>query len=745
MTASQERLARAAVRIAALAALLVIGVVSWLGLVADPPMGAGVAYAITAACVAGALLAADRWPLRRRVVALVVAAIALAGGALNAAGIPLALLDPRDWDVLAAGMGDGIAALPGVTVPYRGVNEWVRVAIASGGCLLAGFAALATGWPRAGGRTGARGWALVAVAVLFTVPGIQLTADQPWLLGALFALALVVYVLAERLPVRLGAVAGGTVLATLLAGMLVAPAIDGTEPVVDVQKIASALQPEQPDRFSWTHGYGPLDWPRDGRELMRVRARRPSYWKAQDLELFDGVRWSPQPSPRRLVPIAEGLSEHPSWRQQLRVTIKGMQTRQFVAPGQTLSISRAPRQPVNTRPGGFSVAEGQDDLDEGSAYLAEAYVPRPSAAVLRASPVSYPIYLDDDLEMLTPEDGSTPRTLIQFPQFASDTPPFAAGPGVGSWQAQAMLERSGYGEVYALAQRLAAQSPTPYDFARRVERYLNSDEFTYDEQAADRPLPIPAFLLRDHAGYCQHFSGAMALLLRMGGVPARVVGGFSAGQFVRERREYVVRDLDAHSWVEVWFSGIGWVTFDPTPSEAPARSQAAQSGLTDPGVVPGGPQPSGAVRGGADLGPGGVAASLDAGDDSSPLIALAALLGAGGAALGGWGLWRRRDRLRRRRAQGLDEPELDELERALRRTGRPLAAGTTLLQLESRYAHSPGLRAYVRAIAERRYGGRGTGPTAAERRALRRDLAGGLGIAGRLRALWAVPPRPRLH
>ena len=66
----------------------------------------------------------------------------------------------------------------------------------------------------------------------------------------------------------------------------------------------------------------------------------------------------------------------------------------------------------------------------------------------------------------------------------------------------------------------------------------------------------------------------MALLLRMGGVPARVSTGFTTGVLDRKAGEYVVRDLDAHSWVEVWYAGYGWVTIDPTPAAAPARSQA---------------------------------------------------------------------------------------------------------------------------------------------------------------------------
>src|ERR687885_2146224 len=65
----------------------------------------------------------------------------------------------------------------------------------------------------------------------------------------------------------------------------------------------------------------------------------------------------------------------------------------------------------------------------------------------------------------------------------------------------------------------------------------------------------------------------MAMLLRMGGIRARVATGFSPGGYSKRHQAWIVRDTDAHAWVEAWFDNIGWVTFDPTPSETPARSQ----------------------------------------------------------------------------------------------------------------------------------------------------------------------------
>ena len=90
------------------------------------------------------------------------------------------------------------------------------------------------------------------------------------------------------------------------------------------------------------------------------------------------------------------------------------------------------------------------------------------------------------------------------------------------------------------------------------------------------------FLKQDKLGYCQQFSGAMALMLRMAGIPARVAAGFSPGSYNQDTREYRVRDLDAHSWVEVWFNGIGWVPFDPTPARSPAQSQSSALATSAP-------------------------------------------------------------------------------------------------------------------------------------------------------------------
>jgi hypothetical protein len=151
---------------------------------------------------------------------------------------------------------------------------------------------------------------------------------------------------------------------------------------------------------------------------------------------------------------------------------------------------------------------------------------------------------------------------VTFPPFHSGQRPYVQQ---GYVPRTAQLVRSSpYGPSYALARRLAAQAASPYAFATSVQRYL-AHGYTYNEKPPQRPYPLEGFLFRDRLGYCQQFSGAMALLLRMGGLPARVASGFTAGSPNASNSQWTVSDIDAHAWVEVWFPHYGWLPFDPTP------------------------------------------------------------------------------------------------------------------------------------------------------------------------------------
>ncbi len=126
-----------------------------------------------------------------------------------------------------------------------------------------------------------------------------------------------------------------------------------------------------------------------------------------------------------------------------------------------------------------------------------------------------------------------------------------------------------YAPLYRIARRVVGRAPTPYAAAVALEAWFRSGGgFVYDEQppqAAGMPALV-GFVTKTRAGYCQHYAGAMALMLRYLGIPARVAGGFTSGRWNRDRERWIVSDTDAHAWVEVWFPGYGWLPFDPTPS-----------------------------------------------------------------------------------------------------------------------------------------------------------------------------------
>jgi transglutaminase-like putative cysteine protease len=119
--------------------------------------------------------------------------------------------------------------------------------------------------------------------------------------------------------------------------------------------------------------------------------------------------------------------------------------------------------------------------------------------------------------------------------------------------------------VRELTLRVVGAETTAIGRARAVERYLSRWRYTLQLESGGADKPLEDFLFRTHAGHCEYFSTAMAVMLRTVGVPTRNVTGFLGGTFNRYGRFYAVRQGDAHSWVEAWDPTEGWVTFDPTP------------------------------------------------------------------------------------------------------------------------------------------------------------------------------------
>ncbi len=719
---------RTLVRLATFGALSLYGTDRWMTLMHHSPGWRLFGLCGLATALAGAV------PLLRRRSGVAAAALGLVLvlGAFPMAGLRWHWVVHLKIALSADRIGTGLQALPNVLVPYLGPSHAVRLVIVLGAAvLLLDAAAVIAFAPRTFGD-GRRAAAALPLLALAVVPSTLVRPQLPYLQGFVLFALLAAFMWGERLR-RDGAATALAVAAVAgVVGALVAPRIDTHKAWIDYRSWAGTLVKTHVDRFNWNQTYGPLRWPRTGHQVLTITARTADYWKAEDLDSFDGRAWvlsdgvnDPQALPG---PDRAALAR---WRQKITVSITGMQTLDVIGAGYTSPLSGLDGAIVPGSDPGTWVA--RRELGPGTSYAVSSYSPHPRAAQLRAvAGHGYPDIATAPYRTLTiPGSGlglSVPLTQIVFPRWHT-----------GAAFGQQVVRASPYARAYALAQRLARQARTPYDFVAGVKRFL-SRGYAYDEHPPAARFPLESFLFTHKVGYCQQFSGAMAMLLRMGGIPSRVAAGFTSGAFQNENHTWQVADTDAHAWVEAWFPHYGWVRFDPTPVTAPARAGTAVEPILKNLGGLGSSQTVAAPR--HEIGVNATptkTVSAAGGSGISPWLALPGLLAL--AALGRL-LW-----LLLHPAATTDQL-LAELRRAMARTGRPLPDDVTLAMLERRFADSPAAVSYVRSLRLARYGAVSDPPTAAQRRALRRQLAFGLGAIGRLRALWALPPRlpsPRAH
>jgi protein-glutamine gamma-glutamyltransferase len=762
------------VRLAAFAGLAAYGAGHWNALVADPSTGRTL-LVVLVATGGGALLALLGMPgTRSRLTAALgdrprgagalVIGLALLTGlvtvalGLGAAGLSLRLLGPENWGELADGLDRGLGGVQSVNWPYDGQDAWIRLTILLGAPFLLGIAATLAFFPARRGRPVLRAAGLVVLLLLYGMAVTEHDPGEPLLRGLVLLVLVAGWLWLPRLGAREAAAGGAVVVAVGLMSMPVAAALDGDRPWWDYRAWnwfggGKALT------FSWDHEYGPLDWPREGTTLLNIRSDRPHYWKAETLNAFDGLRWIRTPVFDRSEPdlpqrycIQEGTWDYfecnERWDHEFRVTVRSLTTDLVLSAG---TIYRA--EGVDYVPSADGTARVQGDpLEEGETYTVRAYAPDPSAGQMIDSEEHY----SDGLRNYTaivlpaPTDSATEGVRLQGDAARSAAledreevqVPLRGDPLSGDSDADERLRESRYGDMYRLALDWTRGTENPYEAIKAIERRLQQD-YAYAETVPTRALPLNGFLFQERRGYCQQFSGVMALMLRMVGIPARVAAGFSPGSYNADSGEFRVRDLDAHSWVEVYFTGIGWVPFDPTPTRAPAASQSAGVASTsaargDAGevsnprdIAP--PEPG--IEGGAlvDGGDGG-------GDWVVPVLVVLILL-----TLAGTGAYVNR-RVRARAglsAEQIADAQLAELRRALDRLGWNVPAGTTLLGLEQRLARvaGPASARYAKRLRAHRYDPREpSAPGRLERRALRRELTARTGLRGRLRGLLAIPP-----
>ena len=140
----------------------------------------------------------------------------------------------------------------------------------------------------------------------------------------------------------------------------------------------------------------------------------------------------------------------------------------------------------------------------------------------------------------------------------------------------------------ALGRQWAAEAPGPKALVQRALQYFNRQfVYTLEPPILDDDRAYDQFLFDAKRGFCEHYAGSFALLMRAAGIPARVVTGYQGGEINPLNNELLVRQADAHAWAEVWLEDEGWVRVDPTAAVSPSRIEGGVNAALGPiGVIP---------------------------------------------------------------------------------------------------------------------------------------------------------------
>ena len=507
---------------ASLAGFPVLAAVVWAG-----ALGADAYVGLGAAAGASATLVMLRAPARAYAVAF--------GAWLVAVALLAGLGPPSDWhDPVLRGFGELAAGHVPMDAERAGAESVVLWL--SGGFWMAGALAAARG----------RRVAALACATTPWLVGVCLGYgdDAVWEGGAVVALA-ALWLFDHREPLARRAV-------SVAAAAGVAVTVVTSPHASWLNAIAHASDDPEEMKFQPAQTYGPLQSERNGTVVARIRSPRESYWRMRALDVVDGRGWR---TAKAIPPT--GLPEPRAHAQEASVEIRALRARYAIAPGRIISVPSGGA-PVPLSGGSWRLSPTPE---RGDSYRVRAASVHASWRQLERAALPTDPRAGDYLRI-----GASGGSGMAVAPFGTPRDPGA----------DAELRSHGYARSLALAGRLAAGAGSQAELTRRVEAFLAS--YRYSADAPDHDKPLGAFLFKDRAGSCQHFAGAAALLLRLAGVPARVAVGFAPGERDSHGR-WVVRDRDAHSWVEVWYQGVGWVAFDPTPRAPQAAGLSRGSAL----------------------------------------------------------------------------------------------------------------------------------------------------------------------
>lgn len=319
------------------------------------------------------------------------------------------------------------------------------------------------------------------------------------------------------------------------------------------------------------------------------------YWRSKLFDTYSNGQWTASTDDRAQSDFGIILAEaetayrlRTNVQQRFQIAIPS--TRLVYAAPQPMAFSSLPvtYDVIYTSPnreyGTIVAVRGANPLKAGRKYEVTSSISIADEASLRAAGTEYPAWVGG--RYLKLPDTVTPRTR-------------------------------------ELAATITAPYDNPYDKARAIESYLRS-HITYNRQVSAPPAtvePVDYLLFERPEGYCNYYASAMVVMLRAAGIPSRVAAGFAQGTLDDTLKAYRVLESDAHSWVEAYFPGYGWIEFEPTSAilaitrpasyagAAPASQPDSEEETLEPGDLAPQPTPN---RFEEDIGPAGGSSTLPA-------------------------------------------------------------------------------------------------------------------------------------
>jgi transglutaminase-like putative cysteine protease len=260
--------------------------------------------------------------------------------------------------------------------------------------------------------------------------------------------------------------------------------------------------------------------------VFTIKANTPDYWAVHAYDVYTAEGWRNSPDTDKKLKSKQPLIVTTGEAVVRYQVTSGINSDVLLVAGNFISSS-SPVTVAQNAAGDVTGVTAPRILAPGESYTMETVISDPDSSKLSVAGANY--------------SDAVKNLYLQLPATLPDT-------------------------VRALADNVTVNASTPYDKAMAVVKYLSA--FPYKALVAG-PEPgedgVAYFLFEEKSGFCLYFASAMAIMLRIEGVPARVVVGYLPGDPGSDPGTYVIKDSQYHAWTQVYFPGTGWVNFEATP------------------------------------------------------------------------------------------------------------------------------------------------------------------------------------